>query len=308
MNPPGFTGATIDRADQLRNDREGLAAAMRDWRARLLVLDGLNPVVADGRLVWTTLADAAPGAELVLLGLIEGKPHFAAVTPDAPPSGQRPPQLFGLLATLPRDEMALYAAARSLVDWHVRHRCCAVCGTATTAIKGGWARACGECGAQHFPRTDPVVIMLTECRGRVLLARGPGWPQGRYSALAGFVEPGESIEEAVARETLEEAGVRVRDVRYVASQPWPFPSSLMIACTAMADDDTLALDPTELEDAFWATRDEVVAAMAGAGAGAGAEGARFLAPPRYAIAHTLMEAWLEDGSRRGAEGAEEGGA
>ncbi|UUL81813.1 NAD(+) diphosphatase [Sphingomonas qomolangmaensis] len=291
MNPPGFTGATIDRADRLRGDAEALAAAIRDPRARLLVLDGLNPVVEHDRLVWRTLADAPAGGELLLLGLIDGVPHFAALAPDAPASGPRPPELFALLGVLPREEMALYAAARSLVDWHVRHRCCAVCGTGTASIKGGWARSCPECGAQHFPRTDPVVIMLTECRGRVLLARGSGWPAGRYSGLAGFVEPGESIEEAVARETLEEAGVRVRDVRYVASQPWPFPSSLMIACTAVADDDSLTLDRAELEDAFWATRDEVAAAMAGV------EGARFVAPPRYAIAHTLLEAWLEEDSR-----------
>jgi NAD+ diphosphatase len=289
VTPPGFTGATIDRADRLRADPEALAAAMGDWRARLLVLHGLDPQVREGRLAWTTLADAPDGADLVLLGLAGGKPHFVAVPRDAKPVGARPPQLFAMLAELPREEMALYAAARSMVDWHSRHRFCATCGDATAAFKGGWGRSCGGCGAQHFPRTDPVVIMLAEHDGAVLLGRGPGWPSGRYSALAGFVEPGESIEEAVAREILEEAGVRVGAVRYVASQPWPFPSSLMIACRCLADGRAIDLDTTELEDAVWVTRADVRAALAGDPA------APFVAPPAYAIAHTLLEAWVGDG-------------
>ncbi|GAA0735933.1 NAD(+) diphosphatase [Sphingomonas japonica] len=284
MIAPGFTGATIDRADHLRGDPDGLAAAMRDWRARLLVLDGLDPRVENGRLVWTSLANAPGDADLVLLGLIGEKPHFAAVPQALRPTGARPSALMTLLASLPREEMALYAAARSVVDWHARHRFCANCGQPTDAFKGGWGRQCKGCGAQHFPRTDPVVIMLAEHGDQVLLGRGKGWPEGRYSALAGFVEPGESIEEAVARETWEEAGVRVSHIRYVASQPWPFPSSLMIACIGMAEDTALTIDATELEDALWASRDEVCAVLRG-------EQGRFVAPPEYAIAHTLLSEW-----------------
>jgi NAD+ diphosphatase len=184
-------------------------------------------------------------------------------------------------------DAALYAGARSLVDWHARHGFCSVCGTATAIFRAGWARKCPNCGAEHFPRVDPVVIMIAEHQGRALLGRQPAWPPGRYSALAGFLEVGESIEEAVAREIFEEAGVRVRAVRYLASQPWPFPSSLMIACIAEAEGDAITLDANELEDARWFTRDEVRQALARD------PEALFGAPPPYAIAHTLLTAWAE---------------
>ena len=189
------------------------------------------------------------------------------------------------LATMRPGDAAIWGTARSLLDWHARHRFCATCGSGTAPFRAGWGRQCPSCGTEHFPRTDPVVIMVAEHAGRALVGRQAAWPAGRYSALAGFLEPGESIEEAVAREIVEEAGVRVRDVRYIASQPWPFPSQLMIACTAQADDDALMLDTTELEAAMWVTRDEVCAALAGDAA------APFVAPPPYAIAHTLLQAW-----------------
>ena len=155
--------------------------------------------------------------------------------------------------------------------------------------KGGWQRNCVDeaCRAEHFPRTDPVVIMTVEHQGRLLLGRQPRFPAGRYSALAGFVEPGEGLEEAIAREIWEEAGVRVRDVRYVASQPWPFPSSLMLAAHAYADDDALTIDTTELEDARWFTRAEAMGAQA-----EGREGQAFIAPPRHAVAWHLLDRWL----------------
>ena len=155
--------------------------------------------------------------------------------------------------------------------------------------KGGWQRDCAGCGAEHFPRVDPVTIMLVEHDDALLLGRQPRFPQGNYSALAGFVEPGEAIEEAVAREVLEEAGVRVRDVTYVASQPWPFPSSLMIGCHAQADDRALAIDRTELEDARWFTRAEVAEALAASARGA--RGRAFNTPPPTAIAHHLLRWW-----------------
>jgi len=284
---PGFTGGTLDRADRLRHDDTALAAARGDWRARLLLLEGFDPVLdGDGRLSWTSLADAPDGAELVLLGLGEReRPHFAALAPGMRVPPGRSPRLFAMLGLMAPGEAATYAAARSLLDWHARHGFCANCGAPTAMFRAGWARRCGACGAEHFPRVDPVVIMLAEHQGRCLLGRQPGWPAGRYSALAGFLEVGESIEEAVAREVFEEAGVRVGRVRYVASQPWPFPSSLMIACVADAEGDAITLDTAELEDAFWATRAEVAAALAAE------PGARFLAPPPYAIAHTLLSVW-----------------
>lgn len=288
MIAPGFTGGTIDRADRVRHEPALLAAAEADPRARLLVLDELDPQLDEaGRLVWTAL-EAAP-CERLFLGYDEGVPLFAAAPPHGQPlSGARSPALFAMLDRFHAADAALYAAARSLVDWHGRHGFCAVCGAATAIFRAGWARKCPSCAAEHFPRVDPVVIMLAERGDKVLLGRQPPWPPGRYSALAGFLEVGESIEEAVRRETLEEAGIRVGAVRYVASQPWPFPSSLMIACIGEALDDDIAIDVHELEDARWFSRDDVRLALARDPA------APFGAPPPYAIAHTLLTAWVEE--------------
>ncbi|MCW6531845.1 MULTISPECIES: NAD(+) diphosphatase [Sphingomonas] len=287
MNVPGFTGGMLDRADRLRHDEEALAAAIGNWQARLLKLHAWEPEVTDdGRLGWTMLSEASEEAEFILLGLDEGRPRFAAFEPavGAAPAAFRSPTLLAALDQLQMGEAATFAAARSVLDWHARHRFCANCGTPTTMFRAGWARRCGNCGAEHFPRVDPVVIMIAEHDGRALLGRQPSWPAGRYSALAGFVEPGESIEEAVRREIAEEAGVRVGAVRYVASQPWPFPSQLMIACVGIAEGDALTIDTNELETAGWFTRDEVRDVLAGK------EGP-FLAPPPYAIAHTLLTEW-----------------
>lgn len=284
-----FAGGRMDRADQVRTDPERLAALM-DWRARLLLLDGLDPVIdAEGNLVWGTLADAAPDSELVFLGLLNGKGCFAEVSPALIGSmAPANPRVWAAMGSLAPEELATYGAARSLVDWHARHRYCARCGNPTVLAKGGWQRTCTNeaCKGDHFPRVDPVTIMLVEHEGRLLLGRQPRFPPRRFSALAGFLEPGESIEEAVAREVLEEAGVTVGKVSYLASQPWPFPSSLMIGCHATALGDELTIDRTELEEADWFTRAEVEAAMRGD------ENARFVAPPPQAIAHHLLAWWL----------------
>ncbi|AXK43638.1 NAD(+) diphosphatase [Erythrobacter aureus] len=258
-----------------------------NWKARVLALDGLMPAIGDdGGLVWGTLADAPEDAELCFLGLDEGKACFAVVPPkgDASPRMANP-RLWSLMATLRPDDLAIYGGARSLTDWHARHRFCAACGGATKLAKGGWQRDCTACGASHFPRTDPVTIMLVEYQGKLMLGRGLGWPEGSFSALAGFVEPGESIEEAVNREVLEEAGITVRDVSYIASQPWPFPSQLMIGCHSHADSDELTIDETEMAEINFYTREEVEAALAGNGP--------FRCPPRHAIAHHLMQWWVK---------------
>lgn len=286
---PGFTGGTLDRADRLRHDVDAFAAAKADWRARLLKLAGDTPeVTEDGRLGWASLADTPDDAELLLLGLDGGRPHFVAHRPGERMPPVRSPALFAALDQLQTGEAATYAAARSLLDWHARHGFCANCGSPTTIFRAGWARACPNCGAEHFPRVDPVVIMIAEHDGRALVGRQAAWPARRYSALAGFLEPGESIEEAVAREIAEESGVPIGRVRYIASQPWPFPSQLMIACVAEATDDAITIDANELEDAMWAPRAAVAAALAGA------PDAPFLPPPPYAIAHTLLTAWTNE--------------
>ena len=286
-----FASVGLDRADHIRGDAEKLGALM-NWRARLLKLDGIDPEIApDGGLDWGTLADADPAAELVFLGLMDdGKACFAQVAPSligsvAPPN----PRLWAAMGMLSPTDLAIYGGARSLVDWHARHRFCARCGHATKLAKGGWQRSCtnAACNAEHFPRVDPVTIMTVECDGELLLGRQPRFPPRRYSALAGFVEPGESLEGAVKREVLEEAGITARSVEYVASQPWPFPSSLMIGCHAYTDDKTITIDTTELDDARWFTREEVAYAMSGAEDGA------FIAPPPFAVAHHLLKWWLE---------------
>jgi len=283
----GFTGAGLDRADHVRLDAERLADMMANGDARLLRLAELDPVLdEEGRLAWDPLGGA--GGETLFLGLDEGVPLFAPLV-RMQAFGQRAWSVFRLLSMMSGKDAAIWGAARSVNEWHNRHGYCGICGTATEIFRAGWGRKCPNCGAEHFPRVDPVVIMLAEHEGRVLLGRQPQYPQGRYSALAGFVEPGESIEEAVARELMEEAGIAVSDVRYVASQPWPFPGSLMIACIASAESDALNLDSEELEDAFWASRGEVEAALAGDPA------APFQAPPPFAIANTLLTRWSAGG-------------
>jgi NAD+ diphosphatase len=285
-----FAGQPLDRADPVRADPARLAA-LATPDAKLLLLDRLIPRLGEGDgLQWGRVGDAGDGAELVFLGMLAGEPLFAAVPAggDTDPAYARR-ETWAVLARLSDEDLALYGGARSVLDWHARHRFCAQCGGPTALAKGGWQRDCAGCGANHFPRVDPVAIMLVEHEGCVLLGRNAGFPPGTYSALAGFVEPGETIEEAVAREVLEEAGVRVRDVRYVASQPWPFPSQLMIGCHAAATSDALAIDPNELEDARWFARDEVAEAIEKGEASTGLK-----APTSRAIAHYLLRWWLQE--------------
>ncbi len=287
---PGFTGSPLDRADRVRNDIEAFNALLNDWRGRLLGLSGLDPLLtSDGDLVWHSMADAPQDGEFILLGLADDKPHFTMVV-DANAGPMRTPATFQALSLMAGDQAAIYGAARSLIDWHNNHRYCPRCGGVTKLFRAGWGRRCLACNAEHFPRTDPVVIMLAEHEDKVLLGRQASWPEGNYSALAGFLEPGESIEEAVRREIEEESGVKTGTVRYVTSQPWPFGGSqLMMACIAEAHDTAITLDTNELEDAIWVTRAEAAAVLAGE------SGGRFKCPPPFAIAHTLLKAWVAEG-------------
>ncbi len=282
----GFTGARIDRADHIRLHPGRITALAASPDARMLRLDGMSPELdGDGRMLW--MRPDRPADHLIFLGLDGGTPLFAPLHANAGAASAY--TAMALAAHMAADEVALWGAARSLVAWHARHGFCPNCGAPTMPFRAGWGRKCPNCTAEHYPRVDPVVIMLAEHDGHILLARQPQFPPGRYSALAGFVEPGESIEEAVAREFMEEAALAVSNVRYVASQPWPFPSSLMIACHAAAATHEVTLDRTELEDSMWADRADVTAALAGD------EGAPFKAPPPIAIAHTLLRHWLAGG-------------
>jgi NAD+ diphosphatase len=295
-----FTGERLDRAAGRRTDPAWVAEQAASPRARaVLAGDAGVHLTADERLALVPLA-ALEAREPLLLGLDEAGPVFAVDAderangtiaahgegePD-PATGTRPYGLRAAAATLPHADAGLAAHAAALVNWHRRHRHCSVCGAPTAVAEGGIVRRCAACGTDHHPRTDPVVIMLVTDGHRVLLGRQPSWPAGRYSALAGFVEPGESLEEAVAREVREEAGVEVGPPEYVASQPWPFPTSLMLGFMApYRGGDPRRVDE-ELEDVRWFSRADVAAAVEERDGPLGV-------PPRFAIARRLLETWLQ---------------
>jgi len=199
-------------------------------------------------------------------------------------AGTRFAELRLAMTQLDPSEAALAATARAVFNWHRSHRFCAACGAESLLAMGGWERHCPTCGAKHFPRTDPVVIMLVARGNNLLLGRSHGWPEGMYSALAGFVEPGETPESAVMREVTEETGITVRSVQYLGAQPWPFPNSLMLGYLAQANDDQITLDD-ELEDALWITREDLLAVMAG-------ENTTLTPARKGSIAHAMIRHWL----------------
>jgi NAD+ diphosphatase len=262
----------------------------------VLVEDGDPP-----RLARLPLDGIVPAAEpLLLLGIeADGSALFAvdAVGLEGAPPGTTAVGLRDAGALLSHGEDGVIAQATGLVNWHRRHPHCAVCGAATDVAEAGYLRRCPRCGAEHHPRTDPVVIMLVLDGDRALLGRQARWPPGRYSALAGFVEPGETLEEAVAREVREEAGVEVRDPRYASSQPWPFPSSLMLGFYADYAGGSPAPQDDELEEVRWFSRDELAAIRAGTVDG-------LHVPPPIAIARRLVDGWL-DGWLDGPPGLQE---
>lgn len=204
-------------------------------------------------------------------------------------------------AQLPAEECAIVAQARAMIDWHDTHRFCPRCGAATASAQGGAMRVCTSCKAEHFPRVNPVAIMLVTRGERCLLGRQAVWPRGMYSTLAGFIEPGETIEEAVAREVMEEAGISVAGVRYTSSQPWPFPSALMIGCVAEATSDHIVVDPAELEDAQWFDRQTVARACRGE-----TEAEELFLPPPMAIGRTLIDDWVAGPPSGGPRAASDG--
>ena len=295
-----FAGSPLDRANHRRRDAAWIAAQLEREESRFLPFWRLNVLVKSQKpeLAWATSAIRSvqdPRTGAVLLGVREHVAHFAVdLTPLHDPVTELGLggsasflELRAAAATLPAPDAAIAAQGRQMLDWHARHRFCAVCGHATAVKEAGYMRECDECDAQHFPRTDPVVIMLVESGDRCLLGRQAGWPAQMYSALAGFVEAGESLEEAVRREVQEESGIAIGAVRYFASQPWPFPSSLMIGCMARALTEQVTVDKSELEDARWFTRADVLRSLAEPGAGG------VLVPPPVAIAHHLIRAWAE---------------
>lgn len=296
-----YAHPALDRASELRGDdawlRERLASGrslvVPVWRSRSLVA-GTGPP----RAVMPRMSEARPLVEAsratALLGLSGGVACFAVDLPDVDagdlpelPGGGRFVDLRSVGAVMDRAEAAVLAYARGILHWHARHAFCGVCGSPAESLEAGHLRRCVDpgCGAQHFPRTDPAVIMLVTRGDRALLGRKPEWAEGMYSALAGFVEPGESLEQAVAREVMEEAGIAVANIRYHSSQPWPFPSSLMLGFRADALGGEFVLNERELEDLRWFSRAEVAAGGAGTAA----------RPRSDSIARRLIDEWVSGG-------------
>ena len=288
-----FAGGGLDRMGPRRTDAAWLADRRADPASRVVIAtrDGVL-VDPDGTPATVAVSEVPDDAETVLLGVgHDGAAVFAAdpgpergvaLRPEASLVGLRDVAAMSALA-----DANLLAHATGLLNWHRRHRFCANCGVATDTAEAGYVRECPNCGAQHHPRTDPVVITLVIDGDRVLLGRNANWPERRFSCLAGFVEPGESLEQAVEREVGEEAGVTVADVRYVSSQPWPFPASLMLGFEATYTGGDPHPHDRELQAVEWFTREDLRRAAAGDG--------NVTIPPPLAIARRLMDGWLRAG-------------
>ncbi|MFC0238833.1 NAD(+) diphosphatase [Rhodopseudomonas telluris] len=301
LGQPAFVSHVLDRAAHLRmNDAKLMAMEDKsDTRAYVVHRDSLLVKHEDGgtRALLTIKEAISLGANAgtIFLGLRDGAAVFgmgigapaAEKLIGRPDAGLAELRGMAMQGVLPPDQLAAIAVAKSLVNWHQRHGFCANCGARTSMSQGGWKRDCPSCKAEHFPRTDPVVIMLVTAGEKCLLGRQKQFPPGMYSCLAGFVEAAETIEDAVRREIFEESGIRCSDVRYYMTQPWPYPSSLMIGCTAIATSEDITVDLTELEDARWFSREEATLMIK-------REHPDGLAGPHpFAIAHHLVGRWLE---------------
>ncbi|MEY8096705.1 NAD(+) diphosphatase [Falsihalocynthiibacter sp. S25ZX9] len=309
-----FGGSGLDRAAQLRGDATLMQKHLTTgdilplWRGKVLVQGEARENLARLPQGHPALKDST--GEYIFLGLDDGQAVFACdisswEPPDQDlelvgqffdPSEQIHPELAqgvvfaelrSVMAQLSPRDAELVATAKALFNWHDSHGFCAKCGGKSAMTMAGWQRNCTLCDSSHFPRTDPVVIMLITHGNQLLLGRSPGWPEGMYSTLAGFVEPGETLEAAVRREVFEESGIEVGAVTYLASQPWAFPSSLMFGCHGEALNTDITIDPVEIEDAFWISREDLMQVMAG-------EHPKIRAARRGSIAQFLMTNWLAD--------------
>ncbi|TMV94985.1 NAD(+) diphosphatase [Thioclava sp. BHET1] len=310
---PAFAGISgLERRAELRRDTARLGALRELAQTRILPLWWGRPLICEtglGLLAHDHAFFAEQDGPEIFLGEAEGVFYFARDVSDFEPEGPAPDstvffdpseqhhpslpvshvfsELRGAMARLDVLEAELAATARGMFEWHRLHGFCAACGSASEIADAGWVRVCPACKRHHFPRTDPVVIMLITKGNSLLLGRSPHWPEGMYSTLAGFMEPGETVEKAVRREVAEETGVVVGPVHFVTSQPWPFPSSLMLGCHGEALSTEITVDPEEIEDALWITRERLLEVVAGRD--------KVISPPRVgAIAGWLMRQWLAD--------------
>ncbi len=298
-----FAGNPLNRASERRGDTAWLASqlgstdslALAVWNGKPFVEKTKDGGVQIAYLPAKLASGLAGGNErLLFMGLWQETAVFAVDMEGSSDPAQGPLQGLGefmdlrqIALRLPATDAGILATAKSMFEWRRRHQYCAACGQPSEPKDGGWKRQCPACEAEHFPRTDPVVIMLAYHGERCMLGRQEAWPPGMFSALAGFLEPGESIEEACARELAEEAGLRTRQVRYHSTQPWPYPSSLMIGLIAEVEDDEGTPDQTELSEVRWFTREEARKLLAGEIEGV-------FCPPPLAIAHQLLKAWADE--------------
>ncbi len=288
----------IDRAAHHRLDKDWLASAQSRDDVLILLMQEGQPLIEKGGLLWLgPQANAlSPDVSVLFLGRDKaGAPIFALDMPAHWTLAGSPIEGLGefedmraAIGAMSPMEANCTSTARSIFEWHRSHRFCAKCGADTEIVEAGWKRACPACGAEHFPRTDPVAIMLAVKDGKCLLGRGPGWPAGFMSCLAGFVEPGETVEQAAARELFEEAGIQAEPetTEYLFCQPWPFPSSLMIGVILQATTEEITIDPKEIQDARWFSREEARAIIAG-------EHDEIYCPPPFAVAHHILKVWAE---------------
>jgi NAD+ diphosphatase len=313
---PIFSDNPIDRASHLRTDDAWLADSLIDPQTRYVPFRNLNALIVPSErpdapmdIGWQAPVNVAEfvgdGAICVFLGLMDGAPRYAVDVSSLDDKHEaselaragRFMEVRRVSTRLGFGIPAILAQGRSMIDWHKRHQFCSTCGTPSKSSQGGYLRLCTNdaCGAQHFPRTDPVVIMLATRSDQCLLGRQPGFPPNMFSALAGFMEPGETIADAVRREVMEEAGIKVGAVHYRDTQPWPFPSSLMIGCRADAESEEITIDGQELEEARWFGRDEIIASLENPAINLEDQKWQGLTvPPPMAIAHHLIRDWAFD--------------
>jgi NAD+ diphosphatase len=301
----GYTASLIERASERRNDDAFLHALMAEERAGFYAIAGEMVVLKAGDDIHEPmfrreeLAALGRQTETVFLGLIDGAGRFGVgLDPSAVEPLKAQNKFFitdlrsiAVQGLVPQDHLPPLAEAKAMLHWHARHRFCSNCGAPSALVEGGWRRDCPACKATHFPRTDPVVIMLAIDGERCLLGRQTRFVKGMWSCLAGFMEPGETIEAAVRRETREEAGIVCGKVNYFATQPWPFPTSLMIGCHAQALSTEITIDRTELEDARWFDREEAAQMLLRR------HPVKLGTPPPVAIAYHIIRAWVEDGDK-----------
>src|SRR3954453_2998228 len=298
-----YTASPIERAAERRVDATAVEAMENDSRARAYVIGGELVVlkraadVGDPLFTWAEARELGPAAEIVFLGLLEGAPRFAFGLAPATAEALKMRDEFmvsdlrsiAVRGLVEADHLPPLAEGKALLNWHGRHRFCSNCGAATNIVEAGWRRDCPACHAQHFPRTDPVAIMLPVEGDRCVLGRSHRFQPGMWSCLAGYIAPGEASEDGVRRKTREEPGIVCGRVAYFASQPWPFPTSLMIGCPVEAISHEIVIDRNELADARWFDREEVASMISRTHPDG------FTAPAPVAIAYHIIRAWVEDG-------------